>query len=249
MIGRLLRSCILQPLTDLVEINERQEAIQCLIEHEIFMNDLREALKIFPDIDNFIGGLVRKENSLDPKSGENLIHKALILKKIIDRVKVISSVLENLSGLNPYLVSISEVLCDNEVSKFEDLISEVINEDIFYSERTNLQHHQRFYAVKSINNSLLEVARRTLKETQSDIYEYVEIWSSQIDLQVEIKYHNKRGYYLSISKSILGERSMEGICSQFKMRRNEVTFTTMDLIKLNGRVKESITEVLLASQA
>ena len=96
--------------------------------------------------------------------------------------------------------------------------------------------------------SLLEVARRTLKETQSDIYEYVEIWSKQIDLQIEIKYQSKRGYFLSTSRSALGERSMEGLCSQFKVRRNEVTFTTMDLIKLNGRVKESMTEVLLASQ-
>lgn len=243
-----MRTSILQPLTDLVEINERQEAIISLVENEIVLNDLREALKKFPDTDNFISSLVRKENSLDPKSGEDLIHRALTLKKIIGKVQIISQVLKNLTGLSPFLVSIQEVLSDDKVGKLEDLISDVINEDILYSDKTNLQHHQRFYAVKSTNNSLLEVARRTLKETQSDIYEYVEIWSKQIDLQIEIKYQSKRGYYLSISRSALGERSMEGLCSQFKVRRNEVTFTTMDLIKLNGRVKESMTELLLASQ-
>lgn len=95
---------------------------------------------------------------------------------------------------------------------------------------------------------LLEVARRTLKEIQSDIYEYVEAWSIQINLPVEIKYQSKRGYYLSVRNSDLGDRSLDGICSQYKRGRTEVTFTTMDLIKLNGRVKESMTEVLLASQ-
>ncbi len=102
--------------------------------------------------------------------------------------------------------------------------------------------------MKSESDSLLEVARRTLKETQSDIYEYVAAWSQQIDLQIDIKYQTKRGYYLSVSKSTLGGRSIESICNNYRESRTEVTFTTMDLLKLNARVKESMTEILLASQ-
>lgn len=244
-----MRTSVLQPLTDLIEINERQEAIQILLEHEVEMQDLREAMKNFPDVDNFISKLVRRENSLDPKCGEDLIHRALTLKSILRKVKNLEVTLKNVSSCS-LLSSIVEVLGDVGISVLESSIDEVINEDISYSEKTNLQHHQRFYAVKSCNsNSLIEVARRTLKEIQSDIYEYVETWSKQIDLPVEIKYQSKRGYYLSVKNSVLGDRSLEGICSQYKRGRTEVTFTTMDLIKLNGRVKESMTEVLLASQA
>lgn len=245
----MLRSSILQPLTDVVAINERQEAIHALLEHELEMQDLRDAMKKFPDVDNFISKLVRKENSLDPKSGEDLIHQALTLKNIIRKAKNLEGTLKNIADCS-FLSSIIEVLKDDGISILERSIDEVINEDISYSEKTNVQHHQRFYAVKSCNsNSLIEVARRTLKEIQSDIYEYVETWSKQIDLTVEIKYQSKRGYYLSISNSALGDRSLEGICSQYKRGRTEITFTTMDLIKLNGRVKESMIEVLLASQA
>ena len=250
---RLMRTSLLQPLTDLIEINERQEAIQLLLEHEVELQELRESLKRFPDIDNFISGLVRRENALDPKCGEELIHRALLLKKILSKTSGLLGTLNRLgsTGTSCTLISsIVEVLSDEGIEAIGRMIEEVINEDISYSEKTNLQHHQRFYAVKSSEacNGLLEVARRTLKEIQSDIYEYVEAWSSQIDLPVEIKYQSKRGYYLSVRNSDLGDRSLDGICSQYKRGRSEVTFTIMDLIKLNGRVKESMTEVLLASQ-
>ena len=244
-----MRTSVLQPLTDLIEINERQEAIQTLLEHESELQDLREHMKNFPDIDNFISSLVRRETGHDPKIGEDLIHRGLTLKRIIGKVKDIEGSLKTLRQKSTYMSSISEVIGDEEIQSIEEMISEVINEDVSYSEKTNIQHHQRFYAVKSASNGLLEVARRTLKEIQSDIYEYVDTWSRQIDLVVDIKYQAKRGYYLIVSNTILGERSLDGICSQYKRGRSNVTFTTMDLLKLNGRVKESMTEVLLASQA
>lgn len=245
----MMRTSVLQPLADLIEINERQAAIQVLIEHEIEMQDLREAMRKFPDVDNFISKLVRREYSLDPKNGEDLIHRALTLKSIIRKVKNLEGTLKRIAS-GSLLSSIVEVLGDEGISVLEASIDEVINEDISYTDMKNVQHHQRFYAVKSCNSSsLIEVSRRTLTEIQSDIYEYVETWSKQIDLPVEIKYQSKRGYYLSVTNSVLGDRSLEGICSQYKRGRTEVTFTTMDLIKLNGRIKESMTEVLLASQA
>lgn len=245
-----MRTSVLQPLTDLIEINERQEAIQTLLEHESELQDLRESLKRFPDIDNFLSSLVRRENRLDSKCGEDLIHRAMTLKNIIGKVKGLENNLTTTlkQGGCTFLASISEVLGDEGILELDEMISAVISEDVSYSEKTNIQHHQRFYAVKSTSNGLLEVARRTLKEIQSDIYEYVDTWSKQIELAVDIKYQSKRGYYLSVSNAVLGERSLEGICSQYKRGRSEVTFTTMDLIKLNGRVKESMTEVLLASQ-
>ena len=252
---RLMRTSLLQPLTDLIEINERQESIHILLEHENELEELRETLKQFPDIDNFISNLVRRENSLDPKCGENLIHRALLLKRILGKAGDLLGPLKRIesgaNGIGSTLISsVVEVLNDEGIETIAGMIEQVINEDISYSEKTNLQHHQRFYAVKSCDssNSLLEVARRTLKEIQSDIYEYVEAWSSQIDLPIEIKYQSKRGYYLSVRNRDLGDRNLDGICSQYKRGRSEVTFTTMDLIKLNGRVNESMTEVLLASQ-
>lgn len=249
-VERMLRTSILQPLTDLIEINDRQEAIQVLLENEGELQELGEAMKQFPDIDNFISKLVRRENALDAKSGEDLIHRALVLKKIICKARTLGRALKRVKNNSNLLLSVEGTLGGDEMQVLEGLIDEVINEDVAYSEKTgNLQHHQRFYAVKSsTGNSLLEVARRTLKEIQSDIFEYVEVWSRQINLAVEIKYQSKRGYFLSVSRAVLGDRSLEGICSQYKRGRNETTFTTMDLIKLNGRVKESMSEVLLASQ-
>lgn len=244
-----MRTSVLQPITDMIEIKDRQEAIQVLLENEAESQDLGDALKQFPDVDNFISKLVRRRNSLDVKNGEDLIHRALLLKKILAKSRILSRSLKKFEK-NNLLNSIAEILRSTEIKDMEEMIDEVINEDINYSDKTgNLQHHQRFYAVKSsTGNSLLEVARRTLKEIQSDIYEYVELWSRQIDLEVEIKYQSKRGYFLSVSRSVLGDRSLDGICSQYKRGKNEITFTTMDLIKLNGRVKESMSEVLLASQ-
>lgn len=248
-LGRLLRTSILQPLTDLIEINERQEAIQLLLEKESELQLLRDALQKIPDVDKFISKLIRKENFLDPKSGDELIHNTLQLKSIFSSLRVIERVIKENFMNSPCIAFLTEIIQNSRLSAIEICISDLINEDISYCNvKSNLHHHQRLQAVKSTNNSLLEVSRRTLKETQSDIYEYVEDWTAQIDLVMDIKYQTKRGYYLSVSKAALGDRSIEGICSQWRKGKNEITFTTMDLIKLNGRVKESMTEVLLASQ-
>jgi DNA mismatch repair ATPase MutS len=105
----MMRTSVLQPLADLIEINERQAAIQVLIEHEIEMQDLREAMIKFPDVDNFISKLVRRENSLDPKNGEDLIHRALTLKSIIRKVKNLEGTLKRIAS-GSLLSSIVEVL-------------------------------------------------------------------------------------------------------------------------------------------
>lgn len=135
-----------------------------------------------------------------------------------------------------------------ELDDLLQIIDGYLNEDIAYSNRATIQQHQRYFAVKSDSNSLLEVARRTLKETQSDLYEYVEAWSKQIELPIDIKYQAKRGYYLSITKAALGNCSIDTIATNFREGRNEITFTTMEILKLNNRIKESMSEILTASQ-
>lgn len=135
-----------------------------------------------------------------------------------------------------------------ELDNLLQIIDGYLNEDIAYSRKATIQQHQRYFAVKSDSSSLLEVARRTLKETQSDLYEYVEAWSKQIELPIDIKYQPKRGYYLSITKTALGDRSIDSIATNFREGRNEITFTTMDILKLNNRIKESMSEILVASQ-
>lgn len=99
---RLLRSNILQPLTDLVEIKERQEAISLLIDREGDLQSLRDAIRNIPDIDRFISNIVRKENSLDPKSGDDMIHNALQLKSILKGVLAIECVLKATYWIVPY---------------------------------------------------------------------------------------------------------------------------------------------------
>jgi DNA mismatch repair protein MSH4 len=208
-LGRLLRTSILQPLTDLIEINERQEAIQLLLEKESELQLLRDALQKIPDVDKFISKLIRKENFLDPKSGDELIHNTLQLKSIFSSLRVIERVIKENFMNSPCIAFLTEIIQNSRLSAIEICISDLINEDISYCNvKSNLHHHQRLQAVKSTNNSLLEVSRRTLKETQSDIYEYVEDWTAQIDLVMDIKYQTKRGYYLSVSKAALGDRSI-----------------------------------------
>ena len=242
---------MLQPLSDWGEINARQDAIQLLLEQESEFQELGELLKNFPDLDNLISKLVRRDNLLDPKCGEEMIHRILMLKVIIRKAKSIDQCLGTLNSRcrREYFQSINDALNESGLDEIWGLIEDIIDEDVIYSGKSSVQHYQRLFAVKgSRGDSLLEVARRTMKEIQADIYEYVEVWSQQLGISVDIRYQSKRGYYMSVKLKALGDRSIEEICTHYKRGKDEVTFTTMDLIKLNGRVRESMSEVLMASQ-
>lgn len=99
---------ILQPLTSFVEIAHRQDSIQVLMEREERLMELQMAIDNLPDIDNFISSLIRRENQLSARRGEDLVHRVLLLKKMLQKTGQLASVLVHVND-TPYLSDIFRV--------------------------------------------------------------------------------------------------------------------------------------------
>lgn len=127
------------------------------------------------------------------------------------------------------------------------LIENTINKDITYQTQPLDLRNQRTYAIKSGVNGLLDVARQTYKEANSDVFQLVTNLAQRHELSLELKYDTSRQYYIRIPASELEGRDLPNeFINSFK-KKNIVECQTFDLLKWNQKIVDSHHEVLQMS--
>ncbi|CAJ0749612.1 21846_t:CDS:10 [Entrophospora sp. SA101] len=206
--GRLLRTNILQPLTDSVE-----------------------ALKPFQDIDHLITALIQIPRKPNVKSAEQNINNVILLKHTLTLIKSLKNAMFGIK--NSLLDTIYQLLNDPELQILEGKIHQVINEDVTY-QKSALGF-----------NGLLDVARQTYKEMVDDTFEMIEKYSEKNEIHLKPQFSVSTGYYLSTNIEHLGDRQLPLVFINVSKKKNLLTFTTLELIKKNTKINESLTEVYL----
>ncbi|CAG8611279.1 2676_t:CDS:10 [Ambispora gerdemannii] len=242
---RLLRTNILQPLTDVAIINTRLDSLEELIENEEKFFSIQSALRPFQDIDCLITALIQVPRKPTIKHAEQSINNVIMLKHTL---KLIGKLRESLAGCeNSLLVAIYRLLSDPRLESFEEIIDQVINEDATYQKGALGLRNQRCYAVKAGFNGLLDVARQTYKETINDIYELVNGYTEQYKVPLKIQFNPATGFHLSTSIGNLQDRTLPLVFINVSKKRKTLTFTTLELMKKNTKINDSLTEVYLMS--
>ncbi|KAI9001578.1 muts domain V-domain-containing protein [Gaertneriomyces semiglobifer] len=145
------------------------------------------------------------------------------------------------------LTTIKLTVSDEKLSELEDIIAEVINDDVTFQKSAMGLRNQRCYAVKAGFNGLLDVARQTYKETTNDVYNLVSQLSETHNIPLKLSYNPSSGFTLSLpSEQIPGTTLPKDFVNVVK-KGKKVTCTTLQLMGLNERVKESLLEVYLMS--
>lgn len=85
--ARLLRSNILQPLTDVGTLNARLDALQEFTQHEEMFFQARQALKPFLDMDRVLTALIAIPVKPSLKNSEQAINNIIILKQSLSCVR------------------------------------------------------------------------------------------------------------------------------------------------------------------
>ncbi|KAI9098294.1 muts protein 4 [Phlyctochytrium arcticum] len=122
-----------------------------------------------------------------------------------------------------------------------------MNEDVVYQKSAMGLRNQRCYAIRAGFNGLLDVARQTYKETTNDVYELLTRYHDLHNPNIKIAYSPSRGFFLSIAKESVGD---EGLSSEFVNlveKRKTITFTSLELLSNNDRIRQSLNEVYLMS--
>ncbi|KAH8147392.1 uncharacterized protein LAJ45_08548 [Morchella importuna] len=244
--ARLLRSNVLQPLTNVSTLNARLDALEEFTQHEDMFFQARQALKPFLDMDRLLTSLITIPVKPSLKHSEQSINNIIVLKQVLF---CIAPVRESLvSGRSELLMAIRDLCGEERIEPVMSLISNVINEDISFSKSPLDLRNQRCYAVKSGVNGLLDVARQTYKEATEDIHSLVAGLAVEHDLPLELKFEVGRGYYLRLSTLDLEDKSLPPIFVNVVVQKKVVVeFTTLELVKRNAKIGDSLTEVLLMS--
>jgi len=242
---RLLRSNILQPLTDEKTIKTRLDCVQELSSSEEIFYTLKTAVKPFQDIDHLISAFIQVPTKPTVKHSEQAINHIISLKHTL---KTIVGVVQPLGACqNRLLITVHRLLTDPRLAKFSSIIDEVIEHNIVLEKTAVGLRNQRCFAVKAGRNGLLDVARQTFKETINDIFEVVNQYIEDSGIGLKIQFNLTMGYYLSTTTDQLDGGELALIFINVIKKGKTLTFTTLELVKKNAKINDSLTEVYLMS--
>ena len=243
--ARLLRSSILQPLTDPAVLNTRWDALEELSTKEEMFFGVRSALKPFLDADKMLTQLILIPVQPSVKITEQAVNNIIMLKQFIGKIKPL---FEALTGARSSLLQEIRAMCESEnVGLIRNLIDETINEDTTYATQPLDLRNQRTYAVKSGVNGLLDVARQTYKEVMTDALQHIDEMREEHKLGLQTKYDNNRQFYLRLKAEELEQQPLPAIFINVYRKKNCIECQTLELVKLNQKVVDAHSEVLLMS--
>ncbi|MHA1282657.1 MAG: DNA mismatch repair protein MutS [Promethearchaeota archaeon] len=228
--ARLLKKFILQPLTDINEINFRLNIVQKFKDDVFLRSDLREELKT-------IGDLERYANKISFSNRANA-RDLLNIKNSLERIPKIIEILEkaNIPELSKYLADI------DDFSEVRNLIENAICEDA----PTTIKEGN---IIKPGFSEKVDELRDILKNGKKYILEYEEMQKKRLNLTTGLKigHNNILGYYIQITLKTL--ESIHKIPEDYIERqtlKNAKRFTTKDLKQLEEKIvnaEEQINEI------
>ncbi|KAG9700911.1 hypothetical protein KCU95_g662, partial [Aureobasidium melanogenum] len=243
--SRLLRSNVLQPLTDQQTLETRYDALEELSTKEDMFFATRAALKTILDADKILTQLIIIPTKPSLQITEQSINHIIMLKQFVVSIQ---PVYEALTGAKSVMLKEIRRNCTpSSIDPIKELIDEFVNEDITYAKQPLELRNQRTYAVKSGVNGLLDVARQTYKEANMDVHDLVDELQETHKLQLDLKYDSARQYYLSLNASELEDRNLPPVFINVIRKNNKIECSTLDLRKRSQKISDSHTEVLLMS--
>eukprot|EP00834_Sanchytrium_tribonematis_P003188 NODE_116_length_18347_cov_2.280962.p4 type:complete len:455 gc:universal NODE_116_length_18347_cov_2.280962:8276-6912(-) len=243
--SRKLRTNILQPSTSESLIESRQNCVQYLIDNQDIMKSIRDYLVSLGDIDKLILFLVKNQIALKNKYGQlnQNVSMCFDFKKICNSlISLMKMANSEKFLLSPLLDSISEELVDRIFLRLDAIISD---EMVFENNKRGLLN-QKVFAIKPEIDGMLDVARQMYKETVDDVYDLCASYSEETGIEYQIVFEGRKGYRFSAFKEREHELNEQFI--ERKKKGKKITFTTMDLMKLNERITENLCEVDIRSE-
>ena len=182
--GRLLKNWIIRPLTDIVRIEGRLEAVEKLYNEERLHSDLTEEISEILDLERVLGRL-----SLDRGTPRDLV----ALKVSLMRIPAIKKMLKKTKSR-----VLNEVY--NRLEPLPDLVS-LLHKAIIEEPPINLK--EGGYIHDSFNKDLYEL-RTLAREGKGFITSLQEREIKRTGISsLKVKYNKVFGYYIEISKSNL----------------------------------------------
>ncbi|KAM5147945.1 mutS protein homolog 4 isoform 3-T3 [Mantella aurantiaca] len=239
--SRRLRANILEPLTDLQTINTRLDCVQEFLENEELFFSLQSVLSRFLDTEQLLSNLIQIPKQDTEKAADTKITLLISLKHTLELVEPLKAILKNCKM--PLLKAYYSSLEDKRFDLVLEKIRTVINDDTRYIRGCLNMRTQKCYAVKPNISEFLDIARRTYAEIIDDIAGMISQLSDKYNLPLRTSFSTARGFFIQMSAEGSMQQSLPTEFVKMTQVKNTYSFTTIDLIKMNERIHESLREI------
>ena len=218
--ARLLKKFILQPLTDIEEINQRLNIVQKFKDDIFLRSDLRENLRVIGDLERFINRInySGRSNARDLINIKNSLEKIPKIKELLERADILE---------------ISEFV--KEIRTFNELKA-LIEASIKYNPPTTIREGN---IIKDGFNNEVDELRDIIHNGKKYVLEYEQEQKKKWNLTTGLKigYNNILGYYIEITLRTL--KNIRNIPDEYVERatlKNAKRYTTKRLKELEEKI-------------
>jgi DNA mismatch repair protein MutS len=218
--ARLLKKFILQPLTDIKEINRRLNIIQKFKDDIFLRSDLREQLGIIGDLERFINRInyIGRTNARDLINIKNSLEKVPTIKKLLEKADIpeISSFLQNIKIFNEIKDLINISIKDNPPTTIREgnVIKDGFNNDV--DDLRDIIHNGKKYVLE---------------------YEKEQKNKWNLTTGLKVGYNNILGYYIEITlKTLTIIRNVPEEYVERATLKNAKRYTTKRLKELEDKI-------------
>ncbi|KAI5966880.1 MSH4 [Candida pseudojiufengensis] len=237
---RLLRTSILQPLTDIESIKLRLESVNELTSQENILITIKTKLKQLSDLDTLFSYLLD-----DSGIPEQRINNIILLKT---NLLLVLELKDCLNVTSPILQQIKEIFQHQNIEKSLNLIDKYINEDCRVTKNNYVQiAHQRANAIKSGLNGLLDVSRSVREKILEEVNEYVQKLIEQYELNLDYRYDKCKRFYLRIKTNDTSPPKLPEEFINIIHKKHIIECTTIDLLKQGSRLYDIESEINVIS--
>ncbi|KAI4879092.1 hypothetical protein NFI96_014431 [Prochilodus magdalenae] len=240
---RRLRCNILEPLLDVDTINTRLDTVQELLQDEELFFGLKNAITHFMDIDYLLSSLVQLPKQETVAAAESKIMHVIQLKHTLELIAPLKMVLK--SAKTALLKGYCTVLEDSRFNSILTEIKTVINDDATYLKGSLSMRTQKCFAVRPNVNEFLDIARRAYTEVVDDIAGLVDQLGDKYSLPLRTSFSTARGFFIQLRMEglVLPDGQLPGEFIKVTRQKNDYSFTTSDLTKMNDRCDEALKEI------
>ncbi len=218
--ARLLNKFILQPLTDVNEINQRLNIVQKFKDNIFLRSDLREELRVIGDLERFINRI--------NYSGRTNARDLINIKNSLEKIPKIKQLLEK-AGIPEVSEFVKKISLFNEI---KDLINISINDNPPATVKEG-------NIIKDGFNNVVDELRDVIHNGKKYVLEYEQEQKKKWNLTTGLKvgYNNILGYYIEITLRTL--KNIKTIPEEYIERatlKNAKRYTTQRLKELEEKI-------------
>lgn len=245
---RSFKSNLLQPMTEKNNIELRQEAVKDLINDKDLLKDIRKSLGSFQDLDILLAKLLSLNScSIHPSHKINYV---LCLKSTLQNFNVIKLFLKETEFTSKLINEITTILDSCTLKDIKGIVNTYINDDCCWATSPLEIQNQKCYAVRAGTNGLLDISRQIYQKLTDEVMEHIRKLEEEYELNIEHKFENSRGFYVKFKKNddISNINDLPDTFINKVDKRKWIECTTLKLCKINARLKEVISEIILISE-